>query len=187
MVAIATTLQYTNVHREARTHTVLIADTYARSHPDNANPSQLTSAEVPAARVDCVHSRIPLYAGAGSRNGRAYFHWKPATTYISSVAVQITAIQGDMSQHALELSAVLSFPRNQMYFYRKRSPVSLSVPTAVATPGDGAYVQFGVAPATGQTRGSSATHSQPQQIEYPYVTAKLREALDKQIAKREKH
>eukprot|EP00965_Chrysotila_dentata_P151491 5006195-Pleurochrysis_carterae.AAC.1 len=75
--------QPANVHREARTHTVLIADTGARSYPDNANLSQLTSADMAATRVDCVLSRIPRYAGAGSRNCRAYFHWNPATTFIS--------------------------------------------------------------------------------------------------------
>eukprot|EP00965_Chrysotila_dentata_P254802 6211992-Pleurochrysis_carterae.AAC.3 len=89
--------QPANVHREARTHIVLIADTGARSYPDNANPSQLTSADMAAARVDCVLSRIPRYAGAGSRNARAYFHCNPTTIFISSIEVQITARQGDMS------------------------------------------------------------------------------------------
>eukprot|EP00965_Chrysotila_dentata_P254803 6211992-Pleurochrysis_carterae.AAC.4 len=74
-----------------------------------------------------------------------------------------------------------------MYFYKQRYPVSLSVPTAVAIPGNGAYVQFGVAPATDQTMGCSDTQPQPQQIDCPSVTAKLRGALEKQIAKREKH
>eukprot|EP00965_Chrysotila_dentata_P123164 4071372-Pleurochrysis_carterae.AAC.1 len=138
------------------------------------------------ALVDRVLSRFPRYAGSGSRNGRAYFHSNPATTFISSVEVQITAMQGEMSQPALDPSAVLDFLRNQMYFYRQRNPVSLSVPAAVATPGDSAYVQSEVVPATGQTMGRSATHLQPQHIDYPRVTAKLLEALDKQIAKREK-
>eukprot|EP00965_Chrysotila_dentata_P169397 5593864-Pleurochrysis_carterae.AAC.5 len=53
--------QPTNVHREARTHTILIADTGMRSYPDNASPSQLTSADdmAAAARVNRVLSRIP--------------------------------------------------------------------------------------------------------------------------------
>eukprot|EP00965_Chrysotila_dentata_P178163 5884468-Pleurochrysis_carterae.AAC.12 len=64
----------------------------------------------------------------------------------------------------------------------------LFVPAAVATPGDGAYVQLMEwRPQRVKTMGSSATQSQPQQIDHPRVTAKLREALDKQIAKREKH
>eukprot|EP00965_Chrysotila_dentata_P240227 6203595-Pleurochrysis_carterae.AAC.1 len=170
--------QTANVHREARPHTVLIADTGARSYPDNyANPSQLTSADMAAAEVDHVLSRIPCYAGAGSRNGLAYFHWSPTTTFISSVEVHITAMQGDMSQHALDSSAVLAQPSVPLCTYG----------SAVATPVDGAYVQFGVAPATGQTMGSSTTQSQPQQIDYPRVTAKVREALEKQVAKSEKH
>eukprot|EP00965_Chrysotila_dentata_P100170 3308944-Pleurochrysis_carterae.AAC.5 len=96
-------------------------------------------------------------------------------------------MQGDMSQQALDSSAVLGFLRNQVYFYRQRTPsVFLSVPTAVATPGKGAYVQWSGA-RDGSTMGSSATQSQHQQIDHPRVTAKLREALDKQTAKREKH
>eukprot|EP00965_Chrysotila_dentata_P038155 1268161-Pleurochrysis_carterae.AAC.1 len=61
--------QSANAHRGARTHTVLIADTGPRSHPDNVNPTQLTTTDVAAARMDRVLSRIPRYAGAGSRNG----------------------------------------------------------------------------------------------------------------------
>eukprot|EP00965_Chrysotila_dentata_P172596 5695534-Pleurochrysis_carterae.AAC.1 len=56
--------QPANSHREARTHTILIADTGPRSHPDHANPAQTTSSDVRAARVDRVLSRIPRYAGA---------------------------------------------------------------------------------------------------------------------------
>eukprot|EP00965_Chrysotila_dentata_P135145 4468942-Pleurochrysis_carterae.AAC.1 len=74
-----------------------------------------------------------------------------------------------------------------MYFYRQRNPVSLAVPTAIASHGDGAYVQFRGTPTTGQTVVSSAYQTQPQQIDYPRVTAKLRETLDKQVAKREKN
>eukprot|EP00965_Chrysotila_dentata_P169396 5593864-Pleurochrysis_carterae.AAC.4 len=70
-------------------------------------------------------------------------------------------MQGDVSRHALDSSAVLGFLLNQMYFYRQRNPVSLSVSAAFTTDGDGAYVQFEVAPATGQTMGSSTTHLQP--------------------------
>eukprot|EP00965_Chrysotila_dentata_P160587 5301667-Pleurochrysis_carterae.AAC.1 len=72
--------------------------------------------------------------------------------------------------------------RNQLHFYRRRYPVSLSLPSAVLTPGESAYAQFRGAPATGQTMGSSSSQSQ-QQIDYPRMTAKLRETLDKQIAK----
>eukprot|EP00965_Chrysotila_dentata_P083253 2746672-Pleurochrysis_carterae.AAC.1 len=79
-----------------------------------------------------------------------------------------------MSQHALDSSAVLGFMRNQLHFYRRRYPVSLSLPSAVLTPGEGAYAQFRGAPATGQTMGSSSSQSQ-QQIDYPRMTAKLRE------------
>eukprot|EP00965_Chrysotila_dentata_P039074 1299461-Pleurochrysis_carterae.AAC.1 len=71
-----------NSHREARTHTVLIAHTGPRSHPDYANPAQITSSDVRVARVDRVLSLFPRYAGAGSRSGRAYFHWNPATTLV---------------------------------------------------------------------------------------------------------
>eukprot|EP00965_Chrysotila_dentata_P148646 4908496-Pleurochrysis_carterae.AAC.1 len=38
-----------------------------------------------------------------------------------------------MSQNAIDSSAVLGFVRNQIYFYRQRNPVSLTVPTAVDT------------------------------------------------------
>eukprot|EP00965_Chrysotila_dentata_P013246 437556-Pleurochrysis_carterae.AAC.1 len=62
------------MHREARTHTVLIADNGSRSHPDHTSPTQLTTTDVAAARMDRVLSRIPRYAGASSRSGRAYFH-----------------------------------------------------------------------------------------------------------------
>eukprot|EP00965_Chrysotila_dentata_P016907 560780-Pleurochrysis_carterae.AAC.1 len=105
--------QLANSYREARTHTVLvIANTGPRSHPDHTNPAQLTGSDVRAARVDRVLSRIPRYAGAGNRSGRAYFHWNPATTFVSTVEVQLTALQGDMSQHAIDSSAVLGFVRN---------------------------------------------------------------------------
>eukprot|EP00965_Chrysotila_dentata_P031896 1063696-Pleurochrysis_carterae.AAC.1 len=74
-----------------------------------------------------------------------------------------------------------------MYFYRQRNPVSLAVPTAIASPGESAYVQFRGAPTTGHTLVSSTSQAQPQQIDYPRVRAKLRETLDKQVAKREKN
>eukprot|EP00965_Chrysotila_dentata_P178769 5903362-Pleurochrysis_carterae.AAC.2 len=74
-----------------------------------------------------------------------------------------------------------------MFFYLQRNPVSLPVPTAVVLPGNRAYVQFRGAPATGQTIVSIVTQAQSQQIDYPRGTAKLRETLDKQIAKRGKH
>eukprot|EP00965_Chrysotila_dentata_P050977 1690822-Pleurochrysis_carterae.AAC.1 len=63
-------LQPANAHREAHSHTVLIADTGSRSYPDHANPAHLAAADVPAARVGRVLSRISRYAGAGSRGGR---------------------------------------------------------------------------------------------------------------------
>eukprot|EP00965_Chrysotila_dentata_P173557 5729578-Pleurochrysis_carterae.AAC.1 len=72
-----------------------------------------------------------------------------------------------MSQHAIDSSAVLGFVRNQMYFYRQRNPVSLTVLTAIASPRDGAYVQFRIAPTTGQTLVSSTSQAQFQQIDYP--------------------
>eukprot|EP00965_Chrysotila_dentata_P114365 3779981-Pleurochrysis_carterae.AAC.1 len=74
--------QPANMHREARTHTILIADTGPRSYADNATPAQLTDV---AARVDRVLSRVPRYPGAGSRGGRAYFHWNPANTFVSAI------------------------------------------------------------------------------------------------------
>eukprot|EP00965_Chrysotila_dentata_P037843 1258265-Pleurochrysis_carterae.AAC.1 len=116
-------------------------------------------------RVDRVLSRILRYAGAGSRRGRAYFNWNPATTLVSSIEVQLTALQGrEMSQFAIDSSAVLGCVRNhQMYFYRQRNPVSLTVPTAIASPWVGAYVQFRGPPTTGQTLASSASQAQPQQ------------------------
>eukprot|EP00965_Chrysotila_dentata_P076466 2525127-Pleurochrysis_carterae.AAC.1 len=70
------------MHREARTHTVLIADTRPRFYADNAISTRPTDA---AARVDRVLSRIPRYADAGSRNGRAYFHWNPVNTFVSAI------------------------------------------------------------------------------------------------------
>eukprot|EP00965_Chrysotila_dentata_P259966 6213742-Pleurochrysis_carterae.AAC.1 len=51
-----------NSHREARTHTVLIADTGPRSQPDHTNPAQLTWLDMRAVRVDRVLSWIPRYA-----------------------------------------------------------------------------------------------------------------------------
>eukprot|EP00965_Chrysotila_dentata_P114474 3783438-Pleurochrysis_carterae.AAC.1 len=48
--------QPTNSHREARTHTILIADTGPRSYPDHANPAQITSSDERDARVDRVLS-----------------------------------------------------------------------------------------------------------------------------------
>eukprot|EP00965_Chrysotila_dentata_P101660 3356336-Pleurochrysis_carterae.AAC.3 len=62
-----------------------------------------------------------------------------------------------------------------MFFYRQRNPVSLPVPTPVALPRNRAYVQFCGAPATGQTMVSNVTQAQSQQINYPRVTAKLRD------------
>eukprot|EP00965_Chrysotila_dentata_P072557 2397669-Pleurochrysis_carterae.AAC.1 len=56
-----------------------------------------------------------------------------------------------MSQQAIDFSAILGFVRNQTYFYRQRNPVSLALPTAIASPGDGAYAQFRGAFTTGQT------------------------------------
>eukprot|EP00965_Chrysotila_dentata_P178074 5882287-Pleurochrysis_carterae.AAC.1 len=70
-----------------------------------------------------------------------------------------------------------------MYFYRQRNSVSLAVPTAIASPGDDAYVRSRGTLITGHTVVSSASQARPQQINYPRVTAKLREALDKQVAK----
>eukprot|EP00965_Chrysotila_dentata_P144248 4763929-Pleurochrysis_carterae.AAC.1 len=124
------------MHREARTHTILIANTGPRSYADNVTAAQLTDV---AARVDRVLSRVPRYPGAGSRGGRAYFHWNPANTFVSAIDVQLIAMQGDMSQHALDSSAVLGFMRNQLHFYRRRYPVSLVLPHAVVTPGESAY------------------------------------------------
>eukprot|EP00965_Chrysotila_dentata_P144797 4782631-Pleurochrysis_carterae.AAC.1 len=72
-----------------------------------------------------------------------------------------------MLQHAIDSSAVLGLVLNQMYFYRQRNPVSLAVPTAITSPGDGAYVQFRGASTTGHTVVSSASQAQPQQIDYP--------------------
>eukprot|EP00965_Chrysotila_dentata_P132202 4371430-Pleurochrysis_carterae.AAC.1 len=92
-----------------------------------------------------------------------------------------------MSQHAIDSSAVLGFLCNQVYFYRQRNPVSLAVPAAIASPEESAYVQFRGAPITGHTLVSSTSQAQPQQIDYPRVNVKLREALDKQVAKREKN
>eukprot|EP00965_Chrysotila_dentata_P141812 4687281-Pleurochrysis_carterae.AAC.4 len=156
-------------HREARTHTVLIAMRDWSSI--SARPSQ----PCPDHRVGCAGctcgsravANPTLYAGAGNRSGGAYFHWNPAKTLVSSIEVQLTALQGDMSHRAIDLSAVLGFVRNQMYLHRQRNPVSLAVPTALASPGDGAYVQFRGAPTTGQTVVSSASQAQPQQIDYP--------------------
>eukprot|EP00965_Chrysotila_dentata_P141125 4664533-Pleurochrysis_carterae.AAC.2 len=74
--------QPANMDREARTHIVLIADIGPRSHLDHTNPTQLTSTDVAAARVDRVLSRIPRYAGASSRSGRAYFNWNLFTTFV---------------------------------------------------------------------------------------------------------
>eukprot|EP00965_Chrysotila_dentata_P029655 986068-Pleurochrysis_carterae.AAC.2 len=121
-----------NPHRKARTPAVLIADIGSRSYPDQANPTQFASADVAAARVDRVLSRIPHYAGAGSRSGRAYFHLNRANTFVSAIEVQLAAMQGHMSQHAIDSAAVPGFLLNQILFYRQRNPLPLSVPTAAA-------------------------------------------------------
>eukprot|EP00965_Chrysotila_dentata_P038002 1263350-Pleurochrysis_carterae.AAC.1 len=76
-------------------------------------------------------------------------------------------MQGDASQRAIALSAVLEFLRNQVLFYRRRNPLSLFVPTAVTTPGASAYAQFRGASATGQTLVSNVSQIQPQRIDYP--------------------
>eukprot|EP00965_Chrysotila_dentata_P187429 6172128-Pleurochrysis_carterae.AAC.3 len=68
-----------------------------RCYPRHTIPAQLALADVAAARVDRVLSRIPRHAGAGSRSGRAHFHWNPANTFVSAIEVQLTAMQGDMS------------------------------------------------------------------------------------------
>eukprot|EP00965_Chrysotila_dentata_P116251 3842789-Pleurochrysis_carterae.AAC.1 len=44
--------QPANMHREARTHTILVADTGARSYADNVNPAQLTASSTATARMD---------------------------------------------------------------------------------------------------------------------------------------
>eukprot|EP00965_Chrysotila_dentata_P065492 2170450-Pleurochrysis_carterae.AAC.1 len=87
-------------------------------------------------------------------------------------------MQGDASQRAIDLSAIL--------FCRRRNPLSLFVPTAVATPGATAYAQFRGASTIGQTFVSNVSQVPPQRIDYTRETAKLRETLDKQIAKHEK-
>eukprot|EP00965_Chrysotila_dentata_P090275 2978649-Pleurochrysis_carterae.AAC.1 len=94
-------------------------------------------------------------------------------------------MQEDASQRAIDLSVVLGLLRNQIFFYRRRNNLSLLVPTAVATPGASAYAQFRGVSATGQTFISNVLQAPPQRIDYARVTAKLRETLDKQIAKRE--
>eukprot|EP00965_Chrysotila_dentata_P235780 6200947-Pleurochrysis_carterae.AAC.1 len=60
-------------------------------------------------------------------------------------------MQGNASQCSIDLTAVLGFLRNQILCYRVRNPVSLFVPTAVATSGASAYAQFRGTSATGQT------------------------------------
>eukprot|EP00965_Chrysotila_dentata_P017784 591684-Pleurochrysis_carterae.AAC.1 len=57
--------QHANMHREARTHTILIADTGARSYADSASPAQLTATSIASARVDksCRTSVLPLEPG----------------------------------------------------------------------------------------------------------------------------
>eukprot|EP00965_Chrysotila_dentata_P067938 2247277-Pleurochrysis_carterae.AAC.1 len=42
--------QPANMRREARTHTILIADTGAQSYADNARPAQLTATSMATAR-----------------------------------------------------------------------------------------------------------------------------------------
>eukprot|EP00965_Chrysotila_dentata_P206070 6183340-Pleurochrysis_carterae.AAC.1 len=86
-------------------------------------------------------------------------------------------MQEDASQRATDFSAVLGFLRNQILFYRQRNPLSLSVPTAIDTPGASAYVQFRGASATGQTLVSNVSQVQQRRIDYPPVTAKLREVV----------
>eukprot|EP00965_Chrysotila_dentata_P001481 48846-Pleurochrysis_carterae.AAC.1 len=60
-------------------------------------------------------------------------------------------MQGDASQRAIDLSAILGFLRNQIFFYRRRNPFSPLVPTAAGIPGASAYAQCRDASATGQT------------------------------------
>eukprot|EP00965_Chrysotila_dentata_P056449 1873278-Pleurochrysis_carterae.AAC.1 len=126
------------------------------------------------------------YGGSGSRAARAYFHWNPVNTFVSAVEFQLAAMQRDASQRAINLSAVLGFMRNELHFYRRRNLLSPLVPTAVATPGASAYAQFRGALATNQTFVSNVSQVPPQRIDYTRLTAKLRETLDEQIAKREK-
>eukprot|EP00965_Chrysotila_dentata_P053796 1784606-Pleurochrysis_carterae.AAC.1 len=102
--------------------------------------------------VDKVLSRIPRYAGSGSRAGRAYFRWNPVNTFVSALDALLTAMQGDMSQHVFDASAVLGFLRNQIFLYRRRNPLSPLVPTAAVTPGASADAQGRGASATGQTK-----------------------------------
>eukprot|EP00965_Chrysotila_dentata_P210433 6185874-Pleurochrysis_carterae.AAC.1 len=72
--------------------------------------------------------------------GRAYFHWNLVTTFASALGNQLTAMQGDASQRAVDSSAVLGFVLcNQILFYRQRNPTPFSVPTAVEPPGASAY------------------------------------------------
>eukprot|EP00965_Chrysotila_dentata_P101659 3356336-Pleurochrysis_carterae.AAC.2 len=94
--------QPANAHRKARTHYVLIADSGSRSYPDHTNPAHLAAADVPAARVDRLLSRIPRYAGAGSRRGRGYFHCNPVNTFVSAIEVQLAAMQRDRSDAACD-------------------------------------------------------------------------------------
>eukprot|EP00965_Chrysotila_dentata_P041727 1383876-Pleurochrysis_carterae.AAC.1 len=92
-------------------------------------------------------------------------------------------MQGDASQRAIDLSAVLGFLRNQIFLYRRRNPLLPLVPTAAVTPGASAYAQGRGASATAQTFVSNVSQTPPQRIDYTRLTAKLRETLDKQIAK----
>eukprot|EP00965_Chrysotila_dentata_P054643 1814195-Pleurochrysis_carterae.AAC.1 len=76
-----------------------------------------------------------------------------------------------------------------MYFYHQRNPCRslclLLSPRLVMVRTCSSAVHL---PRDGHTVVSSASQAQPQQIDYPRVTtAKLREALDKQGAKREKN
>eukprot|EP00965_Chrysotila_dentata_P146807 4847311-Pleurochrysis_carterae.AAC.1 len=192
--------QLADAHREARKHTVLIADTSSRSYPDLTNPTQLTSTDVAAVLVDRELSRIPRYAGAGSRSGRAYFHLNIVTTFVLfrpresayrharrlvAACDWLVGRPGISSQPDTLLPAAESHITLCAYRCRHtwckcvravpRCKCVRAVPRCMR--------QLRARPWS----ASNVSQVQPQRIDYPRLTAKLREALDKQIAKREKN
>eukprot|EP00965_Chrysotila_dentata_P111138 3673226-Pleurochrysis_carterae.AAC.1 len=75
-------------------------------------------------------------------------------------------MQGDASQRAIDLLAVLGFLRNQIFLYRRRNPLSPLMPTAVVTSGASAYAHCRGASATGQPFVSNVSQDPPQRIDY---------------------
>eukprot|EP00965_Chrysotila_dentata_P010753 349672-Pleurochrysis_carterae.AAC.1 len=115
--------QPANAHREARTHTVLIANTGFCSYPYHTKPTHIAAADVALARVDRVLSVIPRYTGAGSHGGRAY-------TFIGTTSTPLFRPSRSSLLPCKEICCSMRLTRWPSW----RNPLSLFVPTADALP-----------------------------------------------------